>query len=78
MATTKSSDRLATATYNDAYAGPVAVTLKASKTTRGISWRWEDDHGRKVDGLRPGCYSPTYQIAHAQRHAQFSNIEAAQ
>ena len=62
-----------TATYDDAYAGPVTVRLVARKTRKGTTYRWESERGT-VDGLRPGVYSIGYQLRHASGHARFSDV----
>jgi hypothetical protein len=68
---------VATAIYQDTWAGDVACRLAPQRTTRGgqrlIVYRWIDDRGRCCDGLRCG-FGIERMIAHARRHPRFSNV----
>ncbi len=66
---------VATADYAD-YGGNTKAYLVPKKKAKGVvTHRWVDDKGSAVDGLRPGNYSKEKQIAHASRHARFSNVK---
>jgi len=64
-----------TASYYDALCGHLTVILKRFGQDH---YRWVDDRGFTVDGLRQGKrYSIAYQLRHARHHARFSNVREA-
>jgi hypothetical protein len=71
---------IATATYQDTWAGLIGASLVPQKTSRGgqrvTVYRWIDDRGQVCDGLRCG-FSADRMMVHAKRHPKFSNIAAA-
>jgi hypothetical protein len=70
---------VATATYNDIWAGAVTAYLVPQKTTRRgqrtTVYRWMTERGTVCDGLANG-HGIDRMIAIAKRSAVFSNVAA--
>lgn len=70
---------VATATYQDTWAGEVVAYLMPQKTTRrGVRmtvYRWMRDNGQTCDGMVCGR-GVDRMMAHAEWHALFSNVQA--
>ena len=72
------TNNVATATFHDTWAGELAAYLVPQKTTRRgqrvTAYRWMTERGTCCDGLSHGSTNPDRMIAHAERHARFSNV----
>jgi len=65
----------ATAIYRSAYGGPTPAKLIERTMTAGkTTWRWVDERGSIVDGLRPGIYSAARMMELARRSATFRDL----
>lgn len=65
---------IARALYSDPYAGPIeAVCVKTGKRDGIEVYRWRDDRGFEVDGLRRALPAQRC-VRHAHGHALFTQV----